>query len=111
MWKNAPAATADGSTEPSTLFVLLIGLGALVALCLLWRLARPGPGAGGPAAERPGAGRWFAGSSRCRWRRDQRRHGQAAMVRWVCADCGVDGYTTDGRPPKLCKRGLRDAGL
>ena len=26
------------------------------------------------------------------------------MVRWVCSECGVDGYTRDGKPPKVCKR-------
>jgi hypothetical protein len=47
---------------------------------------------------------------RCPWRRDALRAG-TRLERWVCADCGVDAFTADGRPPKECKRALRSARL
>ena len=46
----------------------------------------------------------------CRWKRDRARP-RAGMARWACATCGVDAFSRDGRPPKECKRGLKEAGL
>ena len=45
-----------------------------------------------------------------RWKRDRvtRRSG---MVRWQCMDCGVDAFSQDSKPPKECKRALREVGL
>ncbi len=46
----------------------------------------------------------------CRWRKDKRRKG-GSLERWICTTCRVDAFTSDGKPPRGCKRGLRDAGL
>ena len=45
----------------------------------------------------------------CRWKKDTRR--RAASVRWQCMACGVDAFTRDGKPPKECKRLLRETTL
>jgi hypothetical protein len=47
----------------------------------------------------------------CRWRVDKRRNPAVSLRRWVCADCGVEAYSADGKAPKECKRALRDARL
>ena len=39
-----------------------------------------------------------SGTRRCRWQRDQRRAREAAMDRWICSRCGVDAFTSGGRP-------------
>lgn len=73
----------------------LLVLGAVAALLLyaLWRVI--------------GNGRR---KSECRWRKDKRRKG-GALERWICTTCRVDAFTSDGKPPRGCKRGMRDAGL
>ncbi|MFT3973455.1 MAG: hypothetical protein QM699_08400 [Amaricoccus sp.] len=48
--------------------------------------------------------------TRCRWKRGGFRHG-TNLRHWICADCGVDAYTTTDRVPKECKRALRPVGL
>lgn len=50
------------------------------------------------------------GGRACRWKRDGSRQG-ASLTRYVCATCGVDAYTSDGRAPRQCKRAYRDGGL
>ena len=40
----------------------------------------------------------------CPWREGSTRKG---MIRWQCAECGVEAFTKDGRAPKECKRDLR----
>lgn len=57
-----------------------------------------------------GRGPGFSWGSPCRWKRDPTHKG-ADLQRFVCARCGVDGFTTDGRPPRQCKRALRSTGL
>lgn len=74
--------------------VLQIGALVLVGLFLLfglWQLLR--------RRTRP-----------CRWKKDRVRR-RSGMQRWQCMACGVDAFTRDGRPPKECKRGLREVGL
>ena len=87
------AEAALGLWAGIDLWVQIAVLAGIAALLLwqLWRLVRP--------ARR-----------RCRWTRDRvtRRSG---MVRWQCMDCAVDAFTQDGKPPKECKRALREAGL
>jgi len=111
IWKNASATAHQGLADPAISITALLALAALVALYILWRVVRHRPAGGGMAPGPSPAQGWPATKHRCRWRRDRRRAKRAAMVRWVCAECGVDGYTSDGRPPKLCKRSLRDPGL
>jgi len=47
----------------------------------------------------------------CRWRRDRSGPPRAGFTRWRCAACGVEAYSTDGRAPKECKRGVKTGGL
>lgn len=47
----------------------------------------------------------------CRWRPEGFRGGGARLSAWRCLVCGVVAYAADGRPPKECKRALRDAAL
>ena len=50
--------------------------------------------------------RWLAGVGApgatdvraCSWRRDRVRR-TSRLTRWQCRRCGVDAFTTDGRPP------------
>lgn len=49
----------------------------------------------------PGQGR------KCRWSRAPDTHRTSHLERWLCESCGVDAYSTDGRPPKECKRMLK----
>ncbi|MDF0602092.1 hypothetical protein P1J78_15230 [Psychromarinibacter sp. C21-152] len=49
------------------------------------------------------------GGTACRWKRDPRA--RDTLVRWQCAACGVDAFTSDGRRPKECKRHMREARL
>lgn len=49
----------------------------------------------------PGKGR------RCRWRRARDSNTRPHLSRWRCDDCHVEAYSSDGRPPKECKRVLR----
>lgn len=46
----------------------------------------------------------------CRWTRD-RKAPRNGFTRWQCTKCGVDAFSRDGKPPKECKRGLKEAGL
>ncbi|WP_316648096.1 hypothetical protein [Ovoidimarina sediminis] len=46
----------------------------------------------------------------CKWRKENRARA-SGMQRWACKACGVDAFTQDGKPPKECKRGLREAQL
>lgn len=45
----------------------------------------------------------------CRWKKDTRR--RAGSERWQCMACGVDAFTRSGRPPRECKRLLRETRL
>ena len=49
-------------------------------------------------------------SKRCRWKIDNFR-AQDTLVRYVCQECGVDAYTSNGKPPKDCKRQYRTGRL
>lgn len=42
---------------------------------------------------------------RCRWRAGGGAGGQ--LSRWRCEACGVEAYSSDGHPPKECKRVLK----
>ena len=46
----------------------------------------------------------FAG---CKWRVDDLPSDEAGFVRWICADCGSEGYSRGGEPPAVCKRNLK----
>lgn len=43
----------------------------------------------------------------CRWIPDRLQQKRDGLKRWICAECGVDAYTTGRRPPRECKRALR----
>ena len=49
-------------------------------------------------------------NAKCRWKRI-RGIASAPFTKWQCRDCIMDAFTTDGRPPKECKRALRSNGL
>jgi len=51
-----------------------------------------------------------AGQSRrdCIWGQDRSAR-RRRRTRWICATCGAQAFTQDGRPPKDCKRGLGPA--
>lgn len=40
----------------------------------------------------------------CRWRAD-RTGDRDGMHRYICAACGHEAFTKDGRPPRICKAG------
>jgi hypothetical protein len=103
IWKSVPA---DAERAWFDLAVAEIVALALAAAFLLWLLARVIRSKRGGASHLndPSRGGGLHTTRNCRWRRDRRRHGQATMFRWVCSECGVDGYTSDGKPPKVCKR-------
>jgi hypothetical protein len=46
----------------------------------------------------------FAG---CKWRVDDLPSDEAGFVRWICTDCGSEGYSRDSQPPTVCKRNLK----
>jgi hypothetical protein len=46
----------------------------------------------------------------CRWKRIP-ENASAPFTKWQCKRCVMEGFTTDGRPPKECKRVLRTGGL
>ena len=48
--------------------------------------------------------------SACRWKKDPTRNG-ATLMRYSCAKCGGEAYTSDGRAPNRCKRAFRETGL
>lgn len=46
----------------------------------------------------------------CRWRPDpMKKHDK--LKRYVCAECGADAFTSDGGPPRVCRRSTRTARL
>jgi hypothetical protein len=46
----------------------------------------------------------------CKWYKDSIRR-DGTLERWQCRTCGVDAFTSDGAPPKECKRDLRETQL
>lgn len=101
------------SADPALLALLAAGIAGLIAaaaLVIAWR--RRTRRRALPSA--PMAGPWRQGGAvpraGCRWKTDRRRM-KGAFTRWVCTDCGVEAFTTDDRPPKECKRALRDPAL
>jgi len=40
----------------------------------------------------------------CRWREDRRRGGTGRKKTYVCAACGAQALTADGKPPRDCRR-------
>ena len=56
-----------------------------------------------------GSGRLSFGKP-CRWKRDPTRKSEH-LDRYVCTACGVDAYSSDGSPPRQCKRNLRPGSL
>lgn len=44
---------------------------------------------------------------RCRWKSDPRTRNNT-LQRYICMECSVDAYSSDGKPPMDCKRHLRD---
>ena len=46
--------------------------------------------------------------SPCRWRRVA-GHDRFSFKYWQCARCGEEAYSRERRPPKECKRALRNS--
>lgn len=86
------------------LVYLILLLAAVIAMN--WRFLGLHKAFGGGAGGRPRLG--FG--KPCRWKRDPTRKGQD-LERYVCSVCGVDAYTAEGRPPRQCKRNLRESAL
>lgn len=40
----------------------------------------------------------------CQWRADGQKN--ASFRRWRCASCGVEAYSSTGKAPDQCKKGL-----
>jgi len=47
---------------------------------------------------------------KCKWRRDARRQ-KTTLLKWSCAKCGADAFSTTRKPPKECKSMLRPRAL
>ena len=43
----------------------------------------------------------------CRWRKDRKAPPRTGFTAWRCRACGIDAFSSDGKPPKECKRGLK----
>lgn len=43
----------------------------------------------------------------CNWRPDNVTDRRPPFARWRCAACGVEAYSSDGHPPKDCKKMLK----
>lgn len=132
---TAPRAESDSdlfawlAASPTDLAVT--ALLALLMLFVLWQLARairrtPPKTARPPRRRMPEPTRprtrdgaqkdetpeWlarerYAPPLPCRWKRDRWRSRPAIMTRWVCSECGGEGFSADAEPPKECKRHLR----
>jgi len=48
---------------------------------------------------------------RCRWKRDHAQSALDKLPRWVCIECGAEGYAKPGKKPATCKRALRSRPL
>ncbi|MEO1536553.1 MAG: hypothetical protein AAFR73_02385 [Pseudomonadota bacterium] len=84
--------------------LVLLVLFVLLMIRSLWRLdmvrrLRPG------LVVRKGK----AGAT-CKWRRGRVKR-EGTLQRWQCLTCSVDAFSHDGKPPKDCKRDLRDVRL
>ena len=44
---------------------------------------------------------------KCRWKPDPRTRNNT-LNRYICMECKVDAFTSDGKPPKGCKRQYRN---
>lgn len=87
-WFSGPA---DGGGELVTTFyvvdaLVLAAIATATALVLRAVLRR---------ARRP-----------CSWKRDLDGH-RPPFVRWTCATCGTEAFSSDGRAPKECKKTIR----
>ena len=51
------------------------------------------------------------GMAACRWRRNKRGAVRQGFTEWRCKACGVTAYSSDGKPPKECKRALKATSL
>jgi hypothetical protein len=51
------------------------------------------------------------GMAACRWRRNKRGPIRQGFTNWRCKACGVTAYSSDGKPPKECKRALKATSL
>ncbi|MEQ9041459.1 MAG: hypothetical protein RIE24_24310 [Silicimonas sp.] len=106
--------------EQSPWFPVLVFVAS--ALALLWVTGRmrkkleTSPWASKPEQPRLSAGqslpvtRTGKDGMTCKWYRDKVKR-DGTLQRWQCRTCGVDAFTHDGKPPKECKRGLREAQL
>lgn len=45
--------------------------------------------------------------NRCQWSPARDGKTGAQLSRWRCETCQVEAYSSDGRPPKECKRALK----
>ncbi|MEO0914296.1 MAG: hypothetical protein AAFY59_15130 [Pseudomonadota bacterium] len=77
---------------------LLIVAIILVAVILILRQERRGNGPVTPLVKP------------CRWRPVGFRNSETS-TRWVCTKCNSEVFSTDGKPPKLCKRDSRPTSL
>lgn len=48
---------------------------------------------------------------KCRWKKNKEARVRLGFVAWRCKTCGVEAFSSDGRPPKECKKSLRQSGL
>lgn len=127
--ESGPDLNAWLADAPADL--IITALLALLALFVLWQLMRAirrtPPKAVTPprgrmpeptrARTREGAQKdvtpeWlarerYAPPLRCRWKRDRWRSRRSSMTRWICGECGAEGFSADDDPPKECKRHLR----
>lgn len=89
--RDALVSVAGSWAPPAVAFVLIV-----LCLAVLRRALRRIRGA--------------VRTSRCRWKRDPRRRG-VTLTRWQCIECGVEAFTSDRRPPRDCKKELREIPL
>lgn len=94
------ATLFDGLSHDSRAQVVVLGIiGVIVVGAMV---------TGRPRKRRRGGAVYRMG--RCVWIRDRVQH-RSGFERWECRRCGVDAFTSDGLPPKECKRALREVGL
>ncbi len=83
-----------------------IALGAiLLGVLCFWIIMRLVVRIGRPKENKPEEKK-----TRCKWKRMARKD-QRVLKAWTCASCTELAYTTTGKPPTDCKRGLSPRAL
>lgn len=59
---------------------------------------------------RPQGGGQVFSARKCRWS-EARFRANKTSKRWVCSACNTEAFSYDGKPPKECKRHLRNTSL